>query len=129
MKKILNLDIKYIIAFIFSIVLSGAGGALINGSSDVDALRKGINIVIQDVMKPKIEELEKAIALNTEFRISEYIKLITKNAKKILSDPTDVKKSDILLCISYLNKIPDEIKNEALQADIAIIIAWNLNNS
>lgn len=88
----------------------------------------GFNKLVQEVMKSKIEALEEAIKLNTDFRIDEYIKLILKNAKKIESDPDDIKRTDIVLCISYFGLIPDERKTEEVQAAIAVIIEWDQNH-
>jgi len=66
------------------------------------------------------DKLIADIALNTEFRIGEMIRLILKNATKITEDPTDVKKDDVILAISYETKLPEPLTTEVLEALIVL---------
>jgi hypothetical protein len=135
-ESIFNIN-KNIIIMILALTVSFFGGrSLTTGSvSSEDPVKTLTKNLIKDIMSSEIQqlknqviELKKEVALNTEFRIDEYIKLILKNAKKITSDPDDVKRSDIDLCLSYLPKIPDERKTEDVQAAIAKIIEWDQQN-
>lgn len=123
-----NISIKSAIAGIVFIILIGVGILEYFGKDQQENLAKGVQRIIEQALEKKFKDIDERISLNTEFRIDEYVKLIEKNAKKIRIDPTDVKKVDILLCISYLNKIPEERKTEYLKAQIRTIIKWAEDN-
>lgn len=123
---------KNIIIAILFCLTSGLAGFSIAPDSAVGGGIQSVKIIIQETMKhkmkelaDKIKELTDKVDLNSEFRVDEYIKLITKNAKKIVSDPDDIKRTDIDLCISYLGKIPEERKTESVKFDIDLILKWN----
>lgn len=104
------------------------GVAPFTTAGQAEKINATINGIVKNAIKTELEAINSSIQLNTDFRVDEYIKLINKNAKKIISDPTDVKRSDIALCISYLDKIPESRMNAALIADIELIIDWHQQN-
>lgn len=113
-----------IIAFLCLLVI-GVGALQWVGSTDPENIKNGAKRIAEKALEEKFKDIDQRIKLNTEFRVDEYIKLITKNAVKIVSTPDDVKKSDIDLCISYLTKIPESVKTEYIKSQIQIIIKWS----
>lgn len=123
------MDPKNITIFILSILSAGFLGTFFNTGST-----PGVNIenltkhFIEETMSSEIEGLKQRVEILESFMYDEMIKLILKNAKKIVSDPSDLKRSDIDICLSYLPKLPPERKTEEVQAAIDIIVEWDLAN-
>jgi len=106
------------IAILLSLIITGAGGTF----------AVSVPIRSNPFENKSISGIQSRVEIVENFMYDEMVKFIMKNAKKITSDPDDLKRYDIFLCLTYLNKLPDHRKTEDVKAAIDIIVQWNNRN-